>query len=164
MCSPVSSPPLLAVLSTHQLASGGRPCTHQAAGLGDKEWPVGQRWLVAGGEDAGRALTCEWSVRRSRRRVHLLGQCSPQICPHPRHTGTVAGQEGRLTCKIHQNTYGSWILTQDTRTHRAGRRTTAVHMTCYTDSVIWFHKDPARKTLAPQLGRPGQGNLSSHAV
>lgn len=115
--------PLPDVLSTHQLASGGRPCTRQAAGLGDKEWLVGQRWLVAGGEDVDRASTCEWSVRRNRRRVHLLDQCSPQICPHPHHTGTVAEQEGRLTCKGHQNTFGSWILTQDTRGHCAGHMT-----------------------------------------
>lgn len=89
--SPSRSPSFLAAPCTHQLASGGRPCTRQAAGLGDKEWPVGQRWLVAGGEGVGRASTCGWSARRSRRRVHLLDQCSPQICPRPRHTGTVAG-------------------------------------------------------------------------
>lgn len=109
MCTCLSpSLSLLTVLCSYQLAFEGRPCTRRAAGLGDREWPVGRRWLVAGGEGVGRASTCEWSARTSRRRVHLPDQCSPQICRRPHHTRTVAGKEGRLTCKSHQTTFGSW--------------------------------------------------------
>lgn len=102
------SPSLLTLLRTHQLASGGRPCTHQAAGLGDKEWPVGQHWLGAGGEGGGTAERSEWSGRRSRTRVRLHDQCSPQICRRPHHIGTVSRQEGRVCCQNHRAIFGSW--------------------------------------------------------
>lgn len=84
---------------TYQLASGGRPCTHRAAGPGDREWPVEQHWLAAGGEGGGRAEKSERSVRRSRTRARLRDRCSPQINPRPHHTGTVAGQEGESVVK-----------------------------------------------------------------
>lgn len=75
-------------LITHQLASGCRPCTPQAAGQGDREWPGEQYWVGAGGEGEGRAEKSEWSARKSRTRAHPHGQCSHQKYQHPRHRGT----------------------------------------------------------------------------
>ena len=75
-------------LITHQLASGHRPCTPQAAGQGGREWPGERRWVRAGGGGEGRAEEFGWSARKNRTRARPLGQCSPQRCQRPHHRGT----------------------------------------------------------------------------